>query len=499
MINPDKRKAVYLLYDEGVSIRKIASLFNISTSTVMTIIAQKGQMPEIVRKDKKRIDPELLDRLYAQCQGRVQRVYEKLTEEEGIQIGYSTLTQLVREMGLGKSIQKRCGREPDIPGAEMQHDTSPYRIKLGDKWVLVQASLVYFRYSKIRYLKFYRAFDRFKMKCFLHEALMFWGYVALVCIIDNTSLARLKGTGKNAVITPEMERFAKQYGFEFICHEKGHANRKAGNERGFYTVETNFFPGRTFESLEDMNRQAFVWATVRSANRPTGKTRIIPSKTFEYEKPYLTKLHPHIPPPYLVHDRGTDQYGYASFEGNFYWVPGTKRHDVKLLQYSDYLKIYHRRNLLGRYPLPADGVKNELIGPDGKKPPPYSPNNRKKPTAKEESILRKADESINTYLNFVAKGSGKKRHRIIRRLYGLYRKIELTIFIKTVKRAQKYRITDLETVERIAVLQMLDGSVQAPMPEIDQEFKSRSSYVEGRFADDVDLSVYDQMMEDSNG
>jgi hypothetical protein len=180
-------------------------------------------------------------------------------------------------------------------------------------------------------------------------------------------------------------------------------------------------------------------------------------------------------------------------------VPGTKRHDVKLLQYSDYLKIYHRRNLLGRYPLPADDVKNELIGPDGKKPPPYSPNNRKKPTAKEESILRKADESINTYLNFVAKGSGKKRHRIIRRLYGLYRKIELTIFIKTVKRAQKYRITDLETVERIAVLQMLDGSVQAPMPEIDQEFKSRSSYVEGRFADDVDLSVYDQMMEDSNG
>lgn len=499
MIDPDRRKAVYLLHKEGVGIRKIAQLFHISTSTVMTIIAQKGQTPEIIRNDKKQIDPELLSRLYRECQGRVQRMYEKLTEEEGIPIGYSTLTQLVREMGLRKSIQKRCGRESDVAGAEMQHDTSPYRMKLGDKWVLVQGSLIYFRYSKVRYLKFYRSFDRFKMKCFLHEALMFWGYAARVCIIDNTNLARLQGTGKNAVIAPEMERFAKQYGFEFICHEKGHANRKAGNERGFYTVETNFFPGRTFESLEDMNRQAFLWATVRSANRPTGKTRIIPSQTFEYEKPYLQKLTPHIPPPYLVLDRGTDQYGYAAFDGNYYWVPGTKRYDVKLLQYSDHLKIYHQRKILGRYPLPPDGVKNELIGPDGKKPPPYKPHNRKKPTAKEESILRTADDSIDAYLNFVVKGSGKKRHRIIRRLYGLYRKTELGLFIKTVKRAQKYRITDLKAVERIAVLQMMDGGVYMPKPEIDQEFKNRNAYVEGRFADEVDLSIYDQLMEDDNG
>jgi transposase len=79
-----------------------------------------------------------------------------------------------------------------------------------------------------------------------------------------------------------MAQFAKQYGFEFICHEKGHANRKAGNERGFYTVETNFFPGREFASLEDMNRQAFEWATVRMANRPTTKTRLIPAQVFEY-------------------------------------------------------------------------------------------------------------------------------------------------------------------------------------------------------------------------
>lgn len=177
-------------------------------------------MPETVRCDKSWIDPDLLLRLYNDCRGRVQRIHEKLTEEEGICIAYSTLTKMIREQGLGKAIKARCHHEGDQPGAEMQHDTSPYRIKLGDRYYWLQASLLYFRYSKIRYLKFYRSFNRFAMKCFFHEALTFWGYAAPVCIIDNTSLARLYGTGKNAVIAPEMEQFAKQYGFCFICHEK---------------------------------------------------------------------------------------------------------------------------------------------------------------------------------------------------------------------------------------------------------------------------------------
>src|SRR6266566_4363593 len=67
--------------------------------------------------------------------------------------------------------------------------------------------------SKRRYLRFYRMFNRFRMKCFFDEALKFWAYSAPVCIIDNTNLARLRGTGKDAVIVPEMEACAKQYGF----------------------------------------------------------------------------------------------------------------------------------------------------------------------------------------------------------------------------------------------------------------------------------------------
>ena len=106
MIEPNKRKAIYFLHQEGMGVREIARGLKIAPNTVTSIIEQKGEMPEAVRKDKIRIDPDLLVRLYSKCQGRAQRVYEKLTEEEGISVAYSTLTQMLREQGLGKKTLK---------------------------------------------------------------------------------------------------------------------------------------------------------------------------------------------------------------------------------------------------------------------------------------------------------------------------------------------------------------------------------------------------------
>jgi len=499
MIDPDRRKAIFLLHDEGMGSREISRRLKVSRNTVRAIIKQGGAMPDTVRDDKINIDHELLSRLYTDCSGFIQRIYEKLREEEGISVGYSTLTRMIRELDPGNTRKKRCAHIPDEPGAEMQHDTSLYRLKIGDKEVRVVGSILYLRYSKMRYLYFYRFFNRFRMKCFFHEALVFFGYTAKVCIIDNTNLARLRGTGKNALIVAEMEQFARQYGFEFVCHEVNHPNRKAGNERSFYTVETNFFPGRKFEDMEDLNRQAIEWATVRMANRPVSGTVLIPAKAFEHEQAYLTGLPPYIPPPYLTHRRGTDQYGYVSFDGNFYWVPDGAGDEVSVLQYSKSLKIYHNRILLVDYPLPPDGVKNRSFSPQGVPRPGHQPKNRKHPTAQEEKKLRAAAVEVDEYLSFALKPKGTQKHRFIREMFSLYQKIALPLFIKTIRRALKYRITDIKTVERIAILHISDGDYEIPLMEIDKEFKDRETYHEGRLTDDPDLAIYDKMLEDDNG
>jgi hypothetical protein len=422
-------------------------------------------------------------------------VHEKLVEEEGIEVSYPTLTRRLRDLGISTPAKSRCAQVPDEPGAEMQHDTTVYTIKLGGKPTRLVASLLYLRFSKRRFLKFYRGFNRFKMKCFLHEALTFWQYSAGQCIIDNTNLARLRGTGSQAVIVPEMERFAARYGFLFRCHEKGHANRKAGEERSFRTVDTNFLPGRTFRGLEDLNAQAFQWATVRMENRPQGKAGLIPAKAFEHERTCLSELPAHLPAPYQLHKRGTDQYGYAAFEGNYYWVPGTRRDEVKVLEYPDKLKIYLARECLAEYPLPADGVKNAKFAPPGQPQPPHHPTNRRRPTQAEEKRLRAMGEAVGCYLDFALKPKGIARHHFLRQIFALSQEVDAAVFVQTLERALRYRIIAIDTLRRIALLHMSEGEHPLPMVEVDEQFTTRPSYLEGRLTDAPDFSCYDRMLE----
>ena len=403
---------------------------------------------------------------------------------------------MLRDLGISNSRKQRCDRVPDEPGLEMQHDTTIYRIKLADTYTKIVASILYLRYSKRRYLKLYRNFNRFKMKCFLHEALMFWGYGAKQCIIDNTNLARLRGTGSNAIIIPEMEQFAKSYGFRFVCHEINHPNRKAGEERSFWTTETNFLPGRIFQSLEDLNHQALEWSTVRLENRAQGKTKLIPAKAFEHEQHYLAKLPSHLPAPYYTVQRSTDQYGYIAFEGNYYYVPGSRRDQIKVLIYSDQLKLYQNQEFLIDYQLPLDQVKNQLFSPQGQPKPRYS-SNRKKPTLQEEKHLRSLSESVNAYLDFALEPKGIKRHQLLRKLHSLSRKMTQSLFIASIERAHKYRIIDISTIERIAALQITEVTLTdvLPLVDVDEAFRQRDAYIQGRLTDTP--AIYDENIEEN--
>jgi hypothetical protein len=441
------------------------------------------------------VDPDLLKRLYQECDGYAQRVHEKLVEDEHVRIQYSTLTRLLRELGLSRSRESRCDRVPDEPGAEMQHDTTRYAILLGGARAMLVASLLYLRYSKRRYLRFYRTFQRFRMKCFLHEALMFWQHAAPVCIIDNTNLARLRGTGKDAVMVPEMEAFAKQYGFRFLCHEKNHLNRKAGEERSFWTVETNFLPGRHFQSLEDLNQQAFQWATVRMEQRPVAKSRLIPAQAFDHERHYLVKLPAQLPAPYLVHERDTDQYGYTAFDGNYYWVPGTSRVEVKVFEYADRMKIYQRGQWVAEYALPADGVRNHVFSPEGLPQSARQPKNRKQPAQEEEQRLRAMSTTVDGYLNF-ALHAGVQPQRFLRELFALSRRMTAAVFIETMSRALHYRITDIETPRRMARLSISQQEFQLSGVEVDESFRQREAYQQGHLTDAPDFGLYDQMLDD---
>ena len=67
MITADKRKAVFLLHQEGMPIREISRGLKLSRNAVRRIVAQSGQMPRLARPPGQILDPDLLRQLHQEC------------------------------------------------------------------------------------------------------------------------------------------------------------------------------------------------------------------------------------------------------------------------------------------------------------------------------------------------------------------------------------------------------------------------------------------------
>lgn len=79
------------------------------------------------------------------------------------------MTRLIREQAL-RTPKKRSGLYTFGPGEEMQHDTSPHRLRLGEKTLTAQCASLVLAYSRRLFIQYYPAFTRFEAKTFLTEA-----------------------------------------------------------------------------------------------------------------------------------------------------------------------------------------------------------------------------------------------------------------------------------------------------------------------------------------
>jgi hypothetical protein len=495
MISSQEQQAVITLFEKGITKKRIARLVDIDVKTVRKIVSHNGDYDRRVRKDKIEVDEQLLRTLYADCEGYTQRVHEKLIEEHSFKLSYATVRRLLNQYGIGVSEPARAQRVPDIPGEEMQHDTSEHWLIIGTTKTKLICSGLYLRYCKMRYIKYYRRFNRFTMKCFMDEALRFFNYSARVCIIDNTSLAIDYGSGPRAVFSNEMVVFARNYGFEWYAHEINHSNRKAGKERNFRTVETSFIPGRKFSSLPDVNKQAFEWATQRYANRPQSKTGLIPSQLFEQEKASLLRLPEFVHPPCRNHQRIIDQYGYIAFNSNYYWVPPTSVKKLTVVEYANTISVFDTtHHCLIEHCLYDELTKNQVTESEDKKTPLHrkkQPNNIKRQCHNEEQALRKIGGSVTEYVDFVKLNQSgiSQRSRYIRHLYALMKKTTAQLFIKAIQRALTYKVNNIHQLYNIFSQILKQPLYEKPSSFNVGEYEKRPEYIDGRFTQENQLEL----------
>ena len=449
MLDQSTRAAILKLHQQGHSIRGITRAMQLSRGAVRQVLRSATDIvPNLVRPEKATPYREQILELYQRCKGNLMRVHEELVAA-GAQLSYPALTAFCRRQGIGQERKLPVGAYHFQPGQEMQHDTSPHRVEIGCQLRLVQTASLVLCYSRMLFFQFFPTFTRFDCKVFLTDALQYFAGSCEICMIDNTHVVVLQGTGRNMVPVPEMAAFAERYGFQFQAHEKGDVNRSARVERQFHYIENNFLAGRSFQDWDDANRQARAWCDKVNAQYRR-HLKACPRELFATERAYLKALPIWVPPVYRLHQRLVDMAGYVSIHNNRYSVPeeflGLQ---VEARETKEHIEIYRGPRLITchRRVLDATGCRYSL--PEHHRPRGQGVKPKPSDSSPEEKRLRQEVPEIVSYLEALKKHYSGRATLPLRRLLHMVEDYPRAPLLEAIATAAQYGLFDLERVENL--------------------------------------------------
>jgi transposase len=450
------RQAILTLNDKGNSRRSIARALGISRTSVKEVL-ESGEV-DVPTLERRELFEEHLPRireLHERCAHNLVRVHEELAAE-GVEGSYQALTAFCRRHGVGESPKVAAGRYDFMPGEEMQHDTSPHRVVIGGQAVTRTCASLTHCFSRMIYAQVYPRWTRLECRHFLSEAICALGGAAARCMLDNASVIVVFGTGKHAVMSETMIALAERFGFCFKAHALGDANRSARVERPFDYIERNFYPGRTFESDEDCNRQLREWCE-RVSRKPKRELPGLPCELWLAEKPALRPLPLYVPEVYDVHSRRVDSEGYCNLDRNRYSVPEALIGRQLVLRESlRAIAIYDGHRLICEHPreLPGAGARRTL--PEHRSADRWNRKRQPRSPSEEERRLRALDPAVADLCALLKKRSRGGAQRAFCRLHRIYVDYPTDAVVAAARQAVRYGLSDLGRIETM-VLRAIAG------------------------------------------
>ena len=469
MITQETMQAILSLFQRGVQIRQISQILKLSRNTIRRVVRGKWQQRPQRPSPHEELSP-LIHEIFKRSEGNAVRIKEILESEYGRNVPYSTLTRIVRDLDLREDKKKRrSGTYEFGPGQEMQHDTSPHPVLMGDKKVKAQCAGLVLGYSRKLFIQYSPCFTRFEARVFLDRAFRFMEGTCPRCIIDNTSVIVAHGSGPDADIAPEMEQFGQIFGVQFIPHAIGDADRKAKMEKNFDYAENNFLAGRTFTDWQDLNEQAKRWCQEVANQKVKRSLGMSPEAAYLMEKPHLTPLPPYLPPVYQTFDRTVNVSGYVQVDTNGYSVPERLiGKEVEVHKLWDRVEVFFKNQKVADHPRLLDKRETRITTPGHHAP--WSRQRAHEGPCVEEKALLGQQEWLDPFVQELKRRSSGRGLMPMRRLLDLKQTYPPKAFEEAILQALRYGLYDLSRLE-----QMILSAVQGDFFNIDENQEDEES------------------------
>lgn len=236
----------------------------------------------------------------------------------------------------GKQVQMDWGVCQYLDQAGKLHKVSVFVMILG--------------YSRAKYIEFVNRCDLRSLERCMLNGFQYFGGVPREVLTDNMKTVMMGRESDKVIWNTQFADFAAEMGFvPKVCRVR-RPQTKGKVERLVRYVKENFFPGRSFTDLEDLNRQAQVWC--RDADsKPHGTTGKIPLQELVTEE-LLPLPSQDVQNRYRWETRKVTREGLVSFDGIRYGVPWQySGKEVQVRLSSGQVEIYYGEVLLAKHPV----------------------------------------------------------------------------------------------------------------------------------------------------
>lgn len=369
------------LHRQGLTLSAIARRTGLDRKTVRKYIERGLEAPVYTpRPPKEPVIAPWRDYLRQRVQALPELSAKRLMREIrelGYSGGYTAVKTYVRSVrpatssGFERRFETPPGRQAQV---DFAHFRTTFTDEPGAERVVWLFSLV-LGHSRFLWGRFVPHQDiQTVLRC-LAGAFTAIGGVPDQVLFDRMKTAVQGDEAEGVIYNRTMLAFAAHHGFVPKACRPYRAKTKGKVERPFRYVRQDFFLGRTFRNLEELNRQFDQWRTEEANARRHATTRRIVVEHFREEQPTLKPLPAGPFRVVLSLERRITRDGMVSVGGNLYSVPDcARRRAVEVHVFAEEIRIFEDDRLIAHHPV-LDGRGQRRIA-DGHRTAPPPPNSQ---------------------------------------------------------------------------------------------------------------------------